>query len=170
MDKTITTALLIIISMIMALMLFNSAYPAIVEGGGAIANLAYRAEDRMRTRIAMLHIAGELDSSGTWQDCNMNGEFDVFIWVKNIGSTRLVGFEQVDVFFGPEANFTRIPHENQAAGSYPYWTATVEGSTDWIPTATLRITVHYATPLSSGRHFIRISTPNGVTVDDFVGL
>lgn len=169
MDKTITTALLIIISMILGLMLFNSAYPAIMDGSDAITNLAGNAEDRMKSQIKVIHATGELDSDGNWQDTDGNGQFDVFIWVKNVGSTSIRPLEALDVFFGQEASFVRITHQDSTA-SFPYWFDTLEGATAWDPSETLKITVQYSFPLPSGRYFYRITIPNGVSDDGFVGL
>ncbi|MCB9451233.1 MAG: hypothetical protein H6672_07320 [Anaerolineaceae bacterium] len=170
MDKTITTALLIVISMVMALMLFNTAYPAIIEGGDAISSMANRTEDRMRSQVSVIHAAGELDSSGWWQDANGNGDFEVFIWVKNVGSTRITALEQMDVFFGPEGNFARIPHQTESGGSYPYWTWEIENAAEWVPTATLKISIHYLLPLSPNRFFVKIAIPNGVSDDLFMSM
>lgn len=163
MDKSITTALLIVISMVMALMLFNVAYPAVVQGGDAITGMAARTEDRMRSQIAIIHAAGELDSSGWWQDTNGSGDFEVFAWVKNIGDTRITALESTDVFFGPEGNFARIPHQSAAGGSFPYWSGQIENDTVWGPNATLRITVHYSAPLAAGRYFMKVTIPTGVS-------
>jgi hypothetical protein len=170
MDKSITTALLIVISMIMALMLFNIAFPAILEGGDAIASMAGRTEDRMRSQIAIIHAAGELDSDGFWQDINGNGDFDAFLWVKNVGSSRIVAVDRLDLFFGPEGNFMRIPHQSAAGGSYPYWTWQLENETEWTPTATLQIDIHYNTTLSSGRYFSKVIAPTGVEDEYYLGL
>lgn len=170
MDKSITTALLIVISMIMAMMLFNVAFPAIIEGGDAIANMAHRTEDRMRSQITIIHATGELDSNGFWQDTNGNGDFDVFIWVKNVGSSRIVAVERLDIFFGPEGNFTRIPHQSVAGGSYPYWTGQVENAAEWTPTATLQIDIHYNITLSSGRYFTKVIAPTGVDDEYYLGM
>jgi hypothetical protein len=170
MDKTITTALLIVISMVMALMLFNIAYPAILSGGDAITSMADRAEEQMRSQIAIIHAAGELDSTGWWQDANSNGDFEVFIWAKNIGSTRIIALDQMDLFFGPDGNFARIPNQSQAGGNYPYWTWQLENTSDWTPTATLRIVVHYLFPVSQGRFFIRLNAPNGVSDDFYLSM
>lgn len=169
MDKPISTAMFIIISMIMAVMLFNVAYPAIITGGEAISRMANRVEDTMEGDIRIIHAAGELDSSGWWNDTNGNGTFDAFIWVKNTGSSRIIGIESMDVFFGPEGNFIRIPHQSNSAG-YPYWTATVENDTDWVPTATLGIQIHYAMPLAAGRYFTLITTPEGISDDYTLGM
>jgi hypothetical protein len=170
MDKTITTALLIIVSMVMVLMLFNIAFPAIVEGGDAITNMVRRTDDRMKSQVEIIHAAAELDGDGWWQDTNGDGDFEVFVWVKNIGAARISAVEQVDLFFGPEGNFTRIPFQESAGNSYPYWTWQVENAAGWTPTATLKIAIHYAFPLTSGRYFIKITLPNGVSDDYFLGM
>ncbi|MFW5691003.1 MAG: hypothetical protein ACOCXZ_00770 [Chloroflexota bacterium] len=170
MDKTITTALMIVISMVLALMLFNVAYPAVVEGGDAIASMGRRAEDRLRTQIRVIHAAAEMDGDGNWQDSNGSGRFEAFVWVKNIGSARIPGIDTLDVFFGPEGNFTRIPHQSDADGAFPHWSWQVENATEWTPTATLRITVHYATTPSMGRYFIRVTTPGGVSDEYYMGM
>jgi archaellum component FlaG (FlaF/FlaG flagellin family) len=166
-DKVITTTLLIAVSMVMALVLFNIAYPAIVEGGDAISSMANRVEDRMKTQIAIIHTAGELDDSGAWQDTNGNGDFEVFIWVKNVGTTRILALERSDVFFGPEGNFVRIPHQSAAGGAYPYWTGQVEGDNTWSPTTTVKITIHFSAPLAPGRYFSKVTVLAGVS-DDYI--
>jgi hypothetical protein len=168
MDKTITTALLIIISMVMALMLFNAAYPAIIQGGDAISSMANQASEQLRSQIKIIHAAAELNNEGRWQDSDGNSKFDVFVWVKNLGNDRIVGADQLDVFFGPEGNFARIPPETD--GGLPTWTSTLENASDWTPTATLKVDIRFGSPLSSGRYFIQITTPTGVTDQSFLGM
>ena len=167
MDKAITTALLIIISMILAVMLFNAAYPAVIEGSDAISNMADRTSERMKTQISIIHASGELDDTGSFQDTNGNGQFEVFLWVKNVGSSRITALDQVDLFFGLEGNFARIPYNS---GSFPYWTGEFENATDWTPSATLKITIHYGVPLTSARYFAKITLPSGVFDSYFLGL
>ncbi|MBX3065027.1 MAG: hypothetical protein U0528_05805 [Anaerolineae bacterium] len=170
MDKIITTVMLIVISMMMALSLFNTAYPAVIEGADAISNMVSRSEDRLRTEIVIIHTAGELDSNGVWQDTNDDNDFNAFLWVKNTGSTTLNVIAQTDLFFGPETDFGRIPNQATAGGIYPYWTGDVEGGGSWVPGATLRITIHYTLPLSSGRYFARVTLPNAVSASIVLGL
>ncbi|MBI5958728.1 MAG: hypothetical protein HY866_08335 [Chloroflexi bacterium] len=167
MDKVITTTLLIIVSMVMVMVLFNVAYPAIVEGGDAISSMANRAEDRMKTQITIIHTAGELDSSGVWHDNNNTGDFEVFVWVKNVGASRIIALDRTDVFFGPDGNFTRIPHQSVAGGVLPYWTGQVEGETEWSPTGTVKITIRYPDALAPGRYFVKVTVPTGVSADYF---
>ena len=166
MDKVITTALLIVVGMVLAVVLFNSAYPAVTDSGQAISVMAGRADDRLKSQIVIIHVAGEKDG-GWWQDVNGNGYFDVFAWVKNVGTTRIFPLQAMDVFFGPEGDFVRIPEASQAGQSYPRWTGQVENGSEWTPTATLKITVSYAQPLPAGRYYIKVTAPNGVFADDY---
>lgn len=168
MDKVISTVLLIVISMILAMLLFNAAYPAVIRSSDAIVGMADRADDRMKSQISIIHGSGELDSTGFWQDTNGDGQFEVFLWVKNIGTSRLIALEQADLFFGLEGNFGRIPYNN--TGSYPYWTWSIENGAEWIPTTTLRITIHYGVPLTTGRYFAKFTLANGVSSDYFMGI
>ena len=169
MDKAITTSLMIVISMVLALMLFNSAYPAIIQSGDAISSVAYQASERLKQDIRIIHSAAELDKNGWWQDANGNGFFEVFIWVKNTGALRLTAPERMDVFFGPEGNFNRIPYEAEAASAYPRWTWLVENAAEWSPTATLRITLRFTAPIMSGRYFLKVVLPDGLEASDFAG-
>jgi hypothetical protein len=168
-DKVITTALLIVIGMVMAVALFNAAYPAVVDSSQAISNMAGRTEDRLLSQIEIIHVTAERDSSGWWQDVNGNGYFDVFIWAKNVGSTRIFPVESADVFFGPEGNYARIPHASQAGEAYPRWTGQVENGSEWTPAATLKITIAYELPLAADRYFVKVIAPNGVFDEDFTG-
>ncbi len=170
MDKTITTAFMVIVSVVASVMVFNALYPAIVQSNNAMIVMKTRLDDRLQSEVEIIHASGELDGTGTWQDVNGDGRFNSFIWVKNIGASRISALERIDLFYGPEGNFSRIPHQNNAGGSFPYWTATVENDTDWNPTATLKITIHYNSTLASGRYYIRIVTPNGIEDSYMTGL
>ena len=133
----------------MSITLFNAVYPAIGQGNDAIANMQYRISDRMKSQIDILHAA---QASGI-----------VTIWVKNTGDARIVGVDSSDLFFGPEGNFVRIPY---GTGS-PHWEYLVENGTDWIPRATLRIVIYNFSPLSSGRYYIKMTLPNGISGEDY---
>lgn len=171
MDKAITTSLLIVISSLLALILFNAAYPAVTSGAESITNVANRAEDRMRSQIAIIHAAAERTSTGDWQDGNGNGDFEAFLWVKNIGDTPVVAVDRLDLFFGPEGNFFRIPLGGTGTDPRPNWTWQVENADRWIPSSTLRITVHYGgIPPAAGRYFVRVTLPNGITSDLTFGM
>ncbi len=170
MDKAITTAFMIIVSVVVSVMVFNSVYPAVVEGSAALTSMQSRMDGRMKSQIEIVHVSGELDSLGNWQDSNGDGHFSTLIWVKNVGSLRIAAVSEVDVFFGPEGNFVRIPYIDDAAGGFPYWDSSVENAAQWDPTGTARITIHDSSPRPRGRYFIKVVLPNGLSDDDFFGM
>ena len=170
MDKVITTALLIVISMVMSVLLFNAAYPAITRGGESITNMTTHVTNHMKNQIEIIHATGELDGSGFWQDTNGDGQFDVFLWVKNVGDARIDSINNTDFFFGPEGNFVRIPYSIAAGNGFPYWSWSMENATNWDPNTTLKITVHYGVPLKSGRYFAKISTASDANAEYFMGM
>jgi hypothetical protein len=162
MEKTITTTFMIIISVISAVLVFNAILPAVTRSRDSMVTMRGRLDERIKSKITVIHATGELDQDALWQDTNGNGNFDLFVWVKNIGAVRNPAVDSLDIFFGPEGNFVRIPYKDAAAGSYPYWEWTLENDTSWNPSATLKITIRFATTLSSERYFIKIVLPNGV--------
>jgi hypothetical protein len=150
-DKAITSAFLVIASVVCAVIAFNAVYPAVIRSSDAMVNMKTRLDERLKSQIEIIHATG----SGS------NG----YVWVKNIGSLRIAAIESCDVFFGPEADFSRIPHESAATGN-PYWGYEVEGdNSQWTPTATLKITI-YTGAVLSGRYFVKVIIPNGL-VDEY---
>lgn len=170
MDKTIATALLIVVSMIMVVMLFNAVYPAVQQGSDALSGMAYDVADRMRHQISVIHANAEpVDDTNWYTDTNGNGTFDVSIWVKNTGDMTINAIDRLDIFFGREGNFTRVPYRVDGSTPLPNWTWDVENDTNWVPTATLKIVLHYQAG-SKGRHFMKVTLPNGITSDYFLGI
>jgi archaellum component FlaG (FlaF/FlaG flagellin family) len=170
MEKTITTAFMVIVSIIVSVMVYNAVYPAAVQGSDSIRNMRNRMDARIQSQFSIVHAVGELDRYGAWHDTNGDGQFNVFVWTKNIGSARVSAIHQMDLFFGPDGNFTRIDHKDVAGGSYPYWDWVVENDTNWNPTSTLRITIYTAAPLPGGRYFIKLVLPTGVSEETFMSM
>ncbi|MCC9077388.1 hypothetical protein FKZ61_014880 [Litorilinea aerophila] len=170
MDKAITTALMLIVSVVVSVMVFNTVYPAVNQSSAALVGMRGRIDDRLKSQVEIIHATGELDKDGAWQDINGNGTFDIFVWVKNVGATRIIAVQRMDLFLGPEGNFIRIPYKDDAGGSYPYWEWQVENDTAWNPTATLKITVRYGSLLSSGRYFVKLTLPNGLSDSFFFSM
>lgn len=170
MDKVITTTFMIIASVVTTVMVFNGVFPAILRSRDAMVTMRGRMDERIKSEVAIIHAAGELDSSGAWQDNNGNGNFDVFVWVKNVGALRIAAVERIDLFFGPEGNFARIPSKAEAAGAYPYWEWEVENDTYWNPTATLKLTIKFSAILTSQRYFVKVVIPSGQADDDYFSL
>ena len=163
MEKTITTTFMIIISVISAVMVFNAILPAVSRSRDAMVTMRGRLDERIKSKITVIHATGELDQNASWQDVNGNGTFDILVWVKNIGAVRIPDATGLDLFFGPEGNFARIPYKDEAGGTYPYWEWTLENDTNWNPSATLKVTLRFATTLSSQRYYLKVVLPNGVS-------
>jgi hypothetical protein len=153
---------MVIAGIVVAVLVFNSVLPAVIRSRDALVTVRGRMDERIKSQIAIIHSSGELDQSATWQDTNGNGDFDVFVWVKNIGALRISAVERIDVFFGPEGNFARIPHSDEAMGAYPSWDWNIENDSEWNQTATIRITISYSSTLPAGRYFIKVVLPNGI--------
>lgn len=170
MDKAITTTFMLIVSITVSVMVFNTVYPAVAQSSESLVSMSGRMDERMKSQIEIIHISGELDKDGNWQDVNGDGHFDVSVWVKNVGSKRLSAVAKIDVLFGPEGNFALIPYKDDVGGGFPYWDWSIENDTHWNPTATARITIHYGNILGSGRYFVKVVTPSGIADDDFFAM
>ena len=150
MDKVITTALLIIAGVVCSIVMFNSVYPMINRSSQAMVSVADKMDERMQSRINIVHAANTADRK------------TVYIWVKNVGSTRIQSIEESDVFFGEEDNFSRIPYVADAGGGYPRWAYTIENDTEWRTGATVKITITYSADPGAGTYFIKVVLPNGI--------
>ncbi len=158
MDKAITTALLIIAGVVSMIFVFNSVYPMINRSSQAMVSMADKIDDRMKSRINIVH-AG-----------NTSDRLNVYLWVKNIGSSRIVSIEETDVFLGPSDNFSRISHVDYAGGGYPSWDYTLENGTEWKNSITLKITVTYSADPGAGTYFTKIIIPNGISDEYFFSM
>jgi len=157
-DKTITTALLIIAGIICSIFLFNSVYPMISRSSAAMVSMTDKIDDRMQSQVDVVHAAASADQQ------------TVYIWVKNVGSNRIVSIEQSDLFLGLEGDYMRIPHIDSAGGAYPQWDYEIENDTEWKSGATVKITVTYGSPVSSGTYFVKVVIPNGIATEYYFSL
>jgi archaellum component FlaF (FlaF/FlaG flagellin family) len=152
-DKTITTALLIIAGIVCSVFLFNSVYPMINRSTAAMTSMTDKIDDRMKTQVDIVHAASSAD------------KLYIYIWVKNVGSNRIDAIQDSDVFLGPEGNFVRIPHEDTAGGTYPRWSYVIENDTEWKTGATIKITVSYDVDPGAGTYFVKVVIPNGIAAE-----
>lgn len=151
MDKTIVTGLLIIAGVVAAVALYNAVYPAVVQSGDALTSRQRRIDERLHSQIEIIHAVPYGVSSNV-----------AYVWVKNVGSSRVTAIQSCDVFFGPEGDFSRIPYgEGQS-----HWTYDLENGDEWDPTATLKITIDYKDTLA-GRYFVKVVLPNGISDEDY---
>ncbi|MBI5302722.1 MAG: hypothetical protein HY868_11335 [Chloroflexi bacterium] len=148
MDKMIVTSLLIVAGVISAITVFNAIYPLIGQSNATMTSMQTRMDERFKTQIQIVHAAK------TPSD-------EVHLWVKNIGTARVLAIESSDVFFGPQSNFARIPYNT---GSGTYWQYSIEGGgTDWNPVTTVKFVIKGYTFLGPGtRYFVKVVLTNGV--------
>ncbi len=158
MDKVITTALLIIAGVISMVFVYNSAYPMINRSSAAIVIIATQVDDQMNSRISIVHAISTASRTTVW------------IWVKNVGNSRIVNIDQSDVFFGASTNFTRIPYVADAGGVYPMWVYNIVNDTEWKNSATVMITIVFTSPPAAGTYYIKVVLPNGISDEYFFSM
>jgi hypothetical protein len=149
-DKTITTAFLIIAGVVSAVALFSAVYPAVILGGDALRRMEGRVSERLSSQIEIIHATQDPVE-----------QTEALVWVKNVGSLRIRAIENCDVFFGLEGDFGRASHGSGSGTLWWTWVLEENGS-DWDPTTTLKITIHDTGGLSAGRYFVKVTIPNGI--------
>ena len=133
----------------------NAVLPSVSRTSGALISASNVVEDRISSQIEIVHATG--------QDANPDAE----VWVKNTGSSSIGAVDRVDVFFGPDGDFQRIPQGDPGCTA-PCWEYAVENASSWEPTATLHITIHAGTNLASGTtYYVKVVTPNGISNSKF---
>jgi archaellum component FlaG (FlaF/FlaG flagellin family) len=122
----------------------------ITQSSDAMVSMERRADDRLKTQVQIIHASANIPDS------------TVVVWVKNVGSVRILAPDSSDLFFGPQGDFVRLPY---GVGT-PSWQYVVENGTEWNPTTTIRITISgYA--LTSGRYFMKLVLTNGISAESY---
>ena len=158
MDKAITTALLIIAGVVCMIFVFNSVYPMVNRSSQAMVTMAQQVDERMKSRINIVHAA------------NTANRTSIYLWVKNVGTQRLVDTDESDLFFGQEGDFERIPYTDDASGGYPQWDYSLENDTEWQTSATLKITITYSSDPGSGTYYSKFIIPNGISDEYYFSM
>ena len=155
MGKVITTALLIMASVVAALALINAVLPALGKSTSALATANSEAASRIKTDIEIIYSTG--DTSGT-----------VTAWAKNVGTQAIKSIKDSDVIIIKPSAAGGVKRISYVAGrSSECWDFTIEDSkTDWTSAVTVKFTL--TTTVTSGSYTISIAAPNGVTaIKDF---
>ena len=158
MDKAVTTALLVVAGVICMIFIFNSVYPMINRSSAAMVSMADTIDERMKSRINIVHAANTADRQ------------TVYLWVKNVGTSRIVSIDECDVFFGQETDFARIPYVDDAGEDYPQWAYTLENDTEWLTGATLKITISYDADPGAGTYYAKVVIPIGIAAEYFFSM
>ncbi len=167
MDKVIVTVMLIIASVAATAMAINAAFPAIVRSNNSIVRASQQVNERLETQIKIIMGTGELDSNGTWQDTDADAKFDVTLWVKNVGASKILEIPEMDVFVGSSNSYARIPYTSYAAGLYPQWSYSLASGTEFTESNTLKISVHYSTAQSSTTYLAKVITASGAYDEEY---
>ncbi|MEE8471342.1 MAG: hypothetical protein V3S51_08435 [Dehalococcoidia bacterium] len=172
MDKVLATVLLIVAAVVTVVIVLNAVYPAITSSSGAIGSASARLNERLRSQIEIIHATGELNSGGSFSDTDSDGDFDVFIWVKNVGSETIDAINYSDVFItGNETVWAWIPYTDDAGSTYPQWSYSIENGTRWTKSTTLKIEINYdSSPLASGEYDVKVLIPNGISDDYYFSM
>jgi hypothetical protein len=128
----------------------------------AMVSMAEQVDERMKSRISIVHAASATNATS-------NGT-SVYLWVKNVGTQRIVDIKSSDLFFGQETDFQRIPYTDDAGGAYPQWTYDIENDTEWQTSATLKVTIIYSTILDTGTYYAKFIIPNGIADEYYFSM
>ncbi|MDA1128716.1 MAG: hypothetical protein O2913_08465 [Chloroflexi bacterium] len=142
-------------------MAINATYPAIVRSSNAVIRISDKMDQRIESQVTVVYASAELDSAGVWTDTDSDTLFDVSIWVKNVGASRLLSVDRTDVFFGKPGSYARIPYTADAGGTYPQWSFALENATEWTSAATIKITIHYSAALASDEYLVKLVVASG---------
>jgi hypothetical protein len=137
---------------------FNSVYPMLNRSSQAMVSMAEQVDERMKSRISIVHAA------------NSANRTSVYLWVKNVGTQRILAVESSDLFFGPSDNFSRIPYTADAGGSYPRWAYSLENDTQWQTSATLKVTITYSRDPGAGTYYTKFIIPNGISDEYYFSM
>ena len=158
MDKVITSAMLMIASVIAAVALMNAVLPAMGKSAGALTTANGVAADRIKTDIAIVHATGD--------DTNDK----ITVWVKNIGTQAIKPVTSSDVFLTSSSAVTRLPYVSGCTSEC--WDYCIESGgagciagsgSDWIQAVTVKFTLK--TTISTGTYNVSVSVLNAVEAD-----
>ncbi len=156
MDKVITTALLTLASVLVAVMALNVLLPAIGRSSTSVLSSSAASSSAIKTDIEIITVA--------------TSSAEVHLWVKNVGAVDITGIDGSDVFLEDVGtSFTRIAHEagsptnncNYSPPANSWAFCYVGGETRWKPDNTIKVIIRLAAP-PSGIYKVRVVTDNGV--------
>ena len=147
MSQTITTAMLVIASLIAALALINAVLPATGQSASALATANGEAARRIKTDIDVIYATG--NTSGT-----------ITIWVKNVGTQVIRAVQSSDIIIIKPNGVSRLPYVSGCSSEC--WDYTLEDSaTAWTTAVTVKFTV--TTSVAAVSYSVSVAAPNGVT-------
>jgi hypothetical protein len=137
---------------------FNSVYPMVNRSSQAMVSMAEKVDERMKSRINIVHAASTANRT------------TVYLWAKNIGTQRIIGIEDCDLFFGQESSLQRIPYAGEVEDTYPQWDYILENDTEWTTSATLKIIITFSSDPGAGTYFAKFIIPNGISDEYYFSM
>ena len=152
MAQTITTAMLVIASLIAAIALINAVLPALGRSASALSSANSEAAKRIKTDIDVIYATG--NTSGT-----------ITIWVKNVGTQTIRSVESSDIIINKPGGVSRLSYVSGCSSEC--WDYTLEdNASSWSTAVTVKFTV--TTTVATGSYSVSVAAPTGVTaVTDF---
>lgn len=160
-QEVMSSALLMIATVIATVALINAVYPSIYGMTGSITSVTQTVNDRMKSDIKFVYESSSDDNN-------------LVVWVKNTGKTQIAmsNLNRTDVFFGKNGKVMNRAGYNTIG--FPKWTGSIENDNNngiWDPTETMKITIttddHYFSP---GDYRVRIVLYNGVYCEEYFTL
>ncbi len=150
MEKSITTAMFLIASVIAALALINAVLPAMGKSAGALITANKSAAERIKTDIAIVHATGDAANN------------KVTVWVKNIGTQIIRPVNASDVILTTPTSVLRLPYESGCTSEC--WDFFIEGGgSNWIQAITVKFTIN--TSVDTGTYNVSVAVANAVEAD-----
>ena len=151
MEKAITTALLIIASIIAAMALVNAVIPAMGKSASALATANSTTADRIRTDIEIIHATGD-DSSDV-----------ITVWVKNVGTKKIAPIKSSDIILTTPTTVASLPYVDGCSSEC--WDFSLEGgASDWSQAVTVKFTLK--TTVATGVHTVTVSSSNAASASE----
>ena len=152
MEKTISTALLVIAAVVATVALINAVIPAVSKSSGALSEANAEVADRIKTDVEIVLATG-----------NSTGDVITF-WAKNVGSKSIKPISKSDVFLETPSSITRVPNTADTT-SNPSWSHTIEGSgSSWDKSVTVKVVIRLASG-ATGLHKVTLSLYNSVSAE-----
>ncbi|MCD1296040.1 hypothetical protein CUJ83_13635 [Methanocella sp. CWC-04] len=156
-QEVMSSALLMIATIIATVALINAVYPSIYGMTGSITVMSNTVNDRMKCDVKFVYETSSAQNSLT-------------VWMKNTGKTQVFAesLEHSDVFYGKIGDvMTRAGYD---AADAPKWTYVIEndnGNSIWDPSETIKISLSSPDDyFTSGDHRVRVVLYNGIYVED----
>jgi archaellum component FlaF (FlaF/FlaG flagellin family) len=157
-ESVITVSLITIACVICATMLIAAIYPAMNRASSSVTATTDQLGDRIETSIEIIEKAKDSSDSSK-----------CYVWVKNIGSSRIAKIDTSDIFFGETGAFQRLTYSDPLSGkSWNYDIMGGDGDDRWDPKETLRITIENVDTINAGEgheYFVKLTLYNGESAE-----